>query len=174
MEATQFGGNGEPLVISRIDEGFRVYSVANPGKSDFVSGSAEAPVCTCPEFQNGTLGTRCKHLSLDKDCSDSRPVMPLRIGKLAEIPRVGGLHHRYERFRRLIRPGCCSPMLLRVAERRRLRISYRRLLDLEPGSVAFLVQLAAHFILPLQFHSNSRKLLNFTAAMEFLVLTTLV
>src|SRR5713226_2337022 len=67
MEATQLGGgngsgNGEPLVISRIDEGFRVYSVANPGKSYLVSGSAEAPACTCPEFQNGTLGSRCRHI----------------------------------------------------------------------------------------------------------------
>src|SRR6266436_2000018 len=67
MEATQFGGrngdgNGEPLVISRTDEGFRVYSVANPGQSYLVSGSAEAPACTCPDFQNGTLGSRCKHI----------------------------------------------------------------------------------------------------------------
>jgi hypothetical protein len=67
MEATQFGGrngsgDGEPLVISRVDEGFRVYSVANPGQSYLVSGSAEAPVCTCSEFQNGTLGSRCRHI----------------------------------------------------------------------------------------------------------------
>src|SRR5712692_3926358 len=67
MEATQFGGgngsaNGEPLVISRTDEGFRVYSVANPGQSYLVSGSAETPVCTCPEFQNGALGSRCRHI----------------------------------------------------------------------------------------------------------------
>src|SRR5713101_4410967 len=67
MEATQFGGrngsgDGEPLVISRVDEGFRVYSVANPGQSYLVSGSAQAPVCTCPEFQNGTLGSRCRHI----------------------------------------------------------------------------------------------------------------
>lgn len=66
MEATQIGGrNGsgdDPLVISRIDEGFRVYSVANPGHSYLVSGSAEAPACTCPEFQNGALGARCQHI----------------------------------------------------------------------------------------------------------------
>jgi hypothetical protein len=64
MEATQFdgrngSGNGEPL---GIDEVFRVYSVANPGKSYLVSESAEAPICTCPEFQNRTLGTRCPHI----------------------------------------------------------------------------------------------------------------
>jgi len=67
MEATQFGGrngsgDGEPLVISRIDEGFRVYSVASPGQSYLVSGSPEAPICTCPEFQHGALGARCRHI----------------------------------------------------------------------------------------------------------------
>jgi hypothetical protein len=38
------------------------------------------------------------HLSLDKDCPDSRSVMPPRIGKVIAIPQVGGLHHRYERL----------------------------------------------------------------------------
>jgi hypothetical protein len=49
-------------VISRIDEGFRVYSAANPGQSYLVSGSAEAPVCTCQKFQNGALGVQCRHI----------------------------------------------------------------------------------------------------------------
>jgi hypothetical protein len=38
------------------------------------------------------------HLSLDKDCPDSCPVMPRRIGKPLAVPQVGGLHHRYERL----------------------------------------------------------------------------
>jgi putative transposase len=38
------------------------------------------------------------HLSLDKDCPDSRPTMPRKIGKVVAIPQVGGLHHRYERL----------------------------------------------------------------------------
>jgi putative transposase len=38
------------------------------------------------------------HLALDKDCPDSRPVMPPGIGKVVAIPQVGGLHHRYERL----------------------------------------------------------------------------
>jgi len=37
-------------------------------------------------------------LSLDKDCPDPRPIMPRKIGKVIEIPQVGGLHHRYERL----------------------------------------------------------------------------
>jgi hypothetical protein len=65
MEAAQFGrnGSGEPLVVSRSDGGFRVYAVANPGKSYVVSGSREGPVCTCPAFQNGRPGEYCAHIT---------------------------------------------------------------------------------------------------------------
>jgi transposase InsO family protein len=38
------------------------------------------------------------HLSLDKDCPDCRPIMPRKIGKVVAIPKVAGLHHRYERL----------------------------------------------------------------------------
>jgi putative transposase len=38
------------------------------------------------------------HRSLDKDCPDSRPIIPSRIGKVVAIPQVGGLHHRYQRL----------------------------------------------------------------------------
>jgi transposase InsO family protein len=38
------------------------------------------------------------HLSLGKDCPESRPVMPPRIGRVVAIPQVNGLHHRYERL----------------------------------------------------------------------------
>jgi putative transposase len=38
------------------------------------------------------------HLSPDKDCPVSRPVMPRRIGKVVAMRKVGGLHHRYERL----------------------------------------------------------------------------
>ncbi len=42
-------------------------------------------------------GTRT-HLSLDKDCPDSRAIMPHKMGKMVAIPKVGGLHHRCERL----------------------------------------------------------------------------
>jgi len=38
------------------------------------------------------------HLSLDKDCPDSRPIMPRSFGKVVAIRQVAGLHHRYERL----------------------------------------------------------------------------
>ncbi len=37
------------------------------------------------------------HLSLEKDCPEPRPVHPPDAGKVIAFPRVGGLHHHYER-----------------------------------------------------------------------------
>ena len=37
------------------------------------------------------------HLSLDKDAPIPRTVQPPEVGKVVELPEVGGLHHRYER-----------------------------------------------------------------------------
>ncbi len=37
------------------------------------------------------------HLSLAKDAPISRPIQPAAMGRIVEIPQVGGLHHRYER-----------------------------------------------------------------------------
>lgn len=37
------------------------------------------------------------HLSLDKDCPETRPIHPPTAGKIVAFPAVGGLHHRYER-----------------------------------------------------------------------------
>ena len=37
------------------------------------------------------------HLSLDKDCPDSRPVQPPASGNVIAFRQVGGLHQRYER-----------------------------------------------------------------------------
>src|SRR4249919_248113 len=37
------------------------------------------------------------HLSLDKDCPETRPIHPPTVGNIIAFPEVGGLHHRYER-----------------------------------------------------------------------------
>ena len=62
MEATSTGranGGAERLVIVRTDDGFRVYSPANPARSYTVSGGLEHPTCTCPEFQQSPAGEYC-------------------------------------------------------------------------------------------------------------------
>ncbi|MFZ0679444.1 integrase core domain-containing protein [Candidatus Binatus sp.] len=38
------------------------------------------------------------HLSLEKDCPDSRPIQHRSVGRVVAVPRVGGLHHHYERL----------------------------------------------------------------------------
>ena len=40
--------------------------------------------------------SRC-HLALNKDSPNGRDVQPPDKGGIVEIPKVGGLHHRYER-----------------------------------------------------------------------------
>jgi transposase InsO family protein len=41
---------------------------------------------------------RCRtHLSLEKDTPVTRPVEPLSLGHVIQIPQVGGLHHHYTR-----------------------------------------------------------------------------
>jgi putative transposase len=37
------------------------------------------------------------HLSLEKDAPNGRPVEPPSVGRVIEIPQVGGLHHLYTR-----------------------------------------------------------------------------
>jgi putative transposase len=37
------------------------------------------------------------HLSLAKDSPEPRAVQPAELGRIVDIPQVGGLHHRYER-----------------------------------------------------------------------------
>jgi len=37
------------------------------------------------------------HLSLGKDSPDGRAVQPPDLGRIVAVPKVGGLHHRYER-----------------------------------------------------------------------------
>ena len=54
----------ETWVIARTEEGFRVYSPADPTKSYTVGGGPDDPTCTCPEFQHHEGGPRwrCKHI----------------------------------------------------------------------------------------------------------------
>jgi putative transposase len=40
--------------------------------------------------------SRC-HLSLHNDAPEPRPVHPPEMGRVIDLPQVGGLHHRHER-----------------------------------------------------------------------------
>lgn len=62
--ATQNTTTQTPFVALQTDEGFRVYSPADPKTSYQVTGSADAPRCTCPEFQSHASDPafRCEHV----------------------------------------------------------------------------------------------------------------
>ncbi|MGD0074608.1 MAG: integrase [Candidatus Binataceae bacterium] len=80
-----------------------VQAVAGVVKADFTCSAAVVIFnqrhlrCVLSSYVDYYHRTRT-HLSLDKDCPDSRPIMPRRIGKVIAIPQVGGLHHRYQRL----------------------------------------------------------------------------
>ncbi len=54
----------ETLIISRTDDGFRVYSPEWPTTIYTVSGSPEEPRCSCPDFEihQSDPEWRCKHI----------------------------------------------------------------------------------------------------------------
>lgn len=60
-----------PLVISETEDGFQVYSPANPRDVYFVTGTPDMPSCTCSEFEarGHEPGFRCLHVAA---------VLPLR------------------------------------------------------------------------------------------------
>ena len=39
-----------------------------------------------------------RHLSLEKDTPSARPIQSTETGKIIAFPKVGGLHHGYERL----------------------------------------------------------------------------
>lgn len=54
----------ETLVISKTDQGFRVYAPAGKARPYHVTGTVDSPSCTCPDFQNHKEDPawRCKHI----------------------------------------------------------------------------------------------------------------
>jgi len=53
-------------------------------------------------------------LSLDKDAPISSSVQPPEIGRIVEVPQVGGLHHRHER---ILNGSANARMMMRSASR---------------------------------------------------------
>jgi hypothetical protein len=54
----------ETYVIAQTPEGFRVYAPTDPKRAYLVTGSAEQPACTCPDFglHAADATWRCKHI----------------------------------------------------------------------------------------------------------------
>lgn len=60
VEARRRNGTDDPLAISQTEDGFRVYAAGEPGKTYLVTGSPEAPACTCSDFEHD--GKHCRHI----------------------------------------------------------------------------------------------------------------
>lgn len=54
----------EPLILSRTEQGYRVYAPSNPGKFHLVEGTPDAPTCSCADYQFNKADPewRCKHI----------------------------------------------------------------------------------------------------------------
>lgn len=54
----------EPLIVSRTEDGFRVYSAANRSRIYEVTGVPDDPVCSCPDFERHAMDPdwKCKHV----------------------------------------------------------------------------------------------------------------
>jgi len=67
----------ETFVIQRVEEGLRVYAAGEPKNRYIVSGSPQAPQCTCPDFKyhQSDPNWRCKHiLAVLNDFSETEVV----------------------------------------------------------------------------------------------------
>ena len=89
-------GKAESLVISRTEDGFRVYAPADPAKSYIVGGGPDEPTCTCPDFEyyQGRPGVYCKHIqavlaqtSAPTDSYDVEERRAIQEENLAEVPQ---------------------------------------------------------------------------------------
>jgi hypothetical protein len=87
-------GTPETLVVARVGEGFRVYSIHAPHLFYFVTGSPDLPVCTCPDFrvQEDDPSYRCTHVRAvygnGPTASPAAPLVPPALGPIpaAEQP----------------------------------------------------------------------------------------
>ena len=64
LEARQERAGNGALVVSKTEEGFRVYSVNHPSHLYLVRQEGERWTCTCPDFEYHQADTtwRCKHI----------------------------------------------------------------------------------------------------------------
>ncbi len=78
----------ETLVISEIEEGFRVFSPANPANIYVVAGTPDNPTCTCPDFEvhRADPDWRCKHILAVMPQAKVAPVWRTRSGNGADGP----------------------------------------------------------------------------------------
>ena len=88
-------GATEPVAKSVCGTPDRQREARMPGPFDHPQRAAFARILG--SYLDYYHGSRT-HLSLGKDTPDGRPVQPAGSGTVVSLPKVGGLHHRYERL----------------------------------------------------------------------------
>src|SRR5260370_32983027 len=77
----------ETWVISRTEEGFRVYSPSDPTKSYIVGGGPDDPTCTCPDFQHHEGDPRWRPQPMRAVLGTPRPGHPQAAKQRHGAPR---------------------------------------------------------------------------------------
>jgi SWIM zinc finger len=82
LEARKERAENGTLVVLKVGDGFRVYSVQNPSRIYLVRQEGERWVCNCPDFEYHKADTtwRCKHILA---------VAPWPKRETAEVPQSG-------------------------------------------------------------------------------------
>ena len=95
MTPAQFEARAEraengTLVVSKTEEGFRVYSIHNPSHVYLVRQEGDRWTCTCPDFEYHKLDTtwRCKHILAAAPWQKQEGPAPAQPsnGQSAELP----------------------------------------------------------------------------------------
>lgn len=99
LEARRERAATEPLVITRIDDGFRVHTATSPARIFRVTLDQDRSRCTCPDFETHTDDPdwRCKHvLAVERflDDEDARDAADERQSVQAEGRRGNGVGER--------------------------------------------------------------------------------
>ena len=70
------------LIASQTEEGYRVYSIANPAQIYLVRPVGEAWTCTCPDFETHKADTtwRCKHILAVAPWRKPEETIPEEVG----------------------------------------------------------------------------------------------
>jgi len=78
IETRQERAQNGVLVASKMDDGFRVHSTANPSQLYFVRWNGDRLTCTCPdfEFHAADAGWRCKHILAVEPLDDNLAELP--------------------------------------------------------------------------------------------------
>lgn len=88
----------ETLVIAQADEGYKVYSATMPSRWYQVTGTLEAPACSCPDFQTHHIDPewRCKHILAVFNRNGKPPHSPGAIATAAPaLPPSNGRTHMF-------------------------------------------------------------------------------